>query len=1049
MANPIKYTSATQSNSIKAGNFAIGVNKGGYGPTNITNFYNGKTPNVGGYTVYVSNGSGSPSIFIAGNDAALITLSNQLGGSGITTIATALNFFNASSTMLCTNMDYPNIVTSGLVLNLDAGYTPSYPRTGTTWTDISGSGYTSTLVNGVSYGSNTLSFDGSDDAVTLPLSITLDGGNNWSVCMWVSAGVFSSLGYGTLLSNNSGGPVSNAFGMINGRISYDYYTSTWNQQLGNTTLTAGPWYFLTWVNSSPGKMLMYVNGVVDCALFNGNSGQSNPVNSIGRNWTTTFNGKILGVSIYKGKSLTPAEILQNYYAGLQRFIPTSGLVLWLDAQNPNRRISNPTIAYDVSGNVNNGNLANAISLSTNGGTSFSFDGIDDYISIPYNTAMDPTTGITLEFWINPSDISTTDYMEIFRKNISPGLQLFSFQLNGTILSFGNDTAINGYSELDIPINSTDYVNQWVHVVASYSSGLKSVYRNGILIGSTTWVTGNLLQGATDYFIGSLQGYSEFFKGLMASIKVYNRKLTSTEILSSYNATKTRYFLPAEGLSLFLDSNNTTILNGAYQNVSNDASGNNYNGDMTNGVGISNDAETSFSFDGIDDYITIPTLPSSTFSGNFTIDFWIKDGGSSATGWNWYMKSGVPGYSYTGIFIAKQGSILRMSIGTWFTDVIDYTYWNIQVGVWTKITITRNSNYVYSYCNGVQSGGSIYNDVAVGVGGFVLGQGPEYTGTSFIGKISQFSLYKRSLTPTEILQTYELQKARYINYFTNGDFSLGNTNFTGYGATMNSTVTLSGMSYSLQMPQVQYGTFTSDDLVQIDISKSYQYTVYTRTLTKGGPGNDILSGGHTGFSCYDSSQRFIDLRNCGGQANTTLTRALNAGDTYAYVSNVNSTQWYPVNDLYYFRHFMVYPPTHPEFGNKWEYTRIGFGDFNIYYSEITDIGGGELRIKFCDADNVPITFPNIGYPTPIGTGIMNGQAGSTYNYAFYPTTGDYGSWTKYISTIKGTARDAFPATTFRYATKYIKFLHLINYAIPSGTTPLPIMLIGGVKLKQIS
>jgi hypothetical protein len=469
--------------------------------------------------------------------------------------------------------------------------------------------------------------------------------------------------------------------------------------------------------------------------------------------------------------------------------------------------------------------------------------------------------------------------------------------------------------------------------------------------------------------------------------------------------------------------------------------------MTNGVGISNDAETSFSFDGYDDYISI-ALPALIFSTDFTIDFWVKDGRSSATGWNWYMKSGVPGDLYYGIFIAALGSILRMSIGDWFVDVIDYAYWNIQVGVWTKVTITRRSNYVYSYCNGIQMGSPIYSNSIVADNGFVVGQGPN-TSSTFIGNISQLSVYKKSLTPEEISQIYELQKARYVNYFTNGDFRLGNINFAESGAIMNSTVTLPGMSYSLQMPQVQYASFMSDNLVQIDISKSYQYTVYTRTLTKGGPGNDVLSGGHTGFSCYDSSQRFIDLRHCGGRANTILTRTLSVGDTYAYVSNDHSTEWFAVSGEYYFRHFMIYPPTHPEFSKKWEYTRIGFGDFDIYYSEITDIGGGELRIKFCDANNTPITFPNIGYPTPIGTGIMNGVAGQSFNYAFYPTTGDFGTWTKYMVTIKGADRDAFPATTFRYATKYIKFLHLINYAIPNGTTPLPIMLIGGVKLKQIS
>ena len=529
MANPIKYTLATQSNSIKAGNFAIGVNKGGYGPTNITNFYNGKTPNVGGYTVYVSNGSGSPSIFVAGNDAALITLSNQLGGSGITTIAAALNFFNASSTMLCTNMDYPNIVTSGLVLNLDAGYTPSYPRTGTTWTDISGSGYTSTLVNGVSYGSNTLSFDGSDDAVTLPLSITLDGGNNWSVCMWVSAGVFSSLGYGTLLSNNSGGPVSNAFGMINGRISYDYYTSTWNQQLGNTTLTAGPWYFLTWVNSSPGKMLMYVNGVVDCALFSGNSGQSNPVNSIGRNWTTTFNGKILGVSIYKGKSLTPAEILQNYYAGLQRFIPTSGLVLWLDAQNPNRRISNPTIAYDVSGNNNHGEMTNGLTFSIDGSTSFSFDGSNDCIVTNSNANILSNVAYTKIAWFKIPSYTGSNI-------ISGGNSgQHAFWLAGTNkLQAGH----NGSWSTVICTTSLS-LNTWYFGTVTFdtTNGWK-LYLNGVQ--ESTSVSTTTFTGNGEILIGAFGTGTNVFVGNIAVSLVYNRVLTATEVLAIYNTTKSRY-----------------------------------------------------------------------------------------------------------------------------------------------------------------------------------------------------------------------------------------------------------------------------------------------------------------------------------------------------------------------------------------------------------------------------------------------------------------------------------------------------------------------------
>lgn len=60
-----------------------------------------------------------------------------------------------------------NLVTSGLILNLDASNSSSYPGTGTTWYDLSGQGANSTLTNGTAWVSNGSSsyfnFDGVDD----------------------------------------------------------------------------------------------------------------------------------------------------------------------------------------------------------------------------------------------------------------------------------------------------------------------------------------------------------------------------------------------------------------------------------------------------------------------------------------------------------------------------------------------------------------------------------------------------------------------------------------------------------------------------------------------------------------------------------------------------------------------------------------------------------------------------------------------------------------------------------------------------------------------
>ena len=61
------------------------------------------------------------------------------------------------------------IVTNGLVLNLDAANKDSYPGTGTTWYDLSGQGYNGTLINGPSFNIDSggcIDFDGIDDSVT-------------------------------------------------------------------------------------------------------------------------------------------------------------------------------------------------------------------------------------------------------------------------------------------------------------------------------------------------------------------------------------------------------------------------------------------------------------------------------------------------------------------------------------------------------------------------------------------------------------------------------------------------------------------------------------------------------------------------------------------------------------------------------------------------------------------------------------------------------------------------------------------------------------------
>ena len=165
MPNPIKYSTSAQTLALKKGNFWIGTGDVGKGPTSTTDYYNGITPPSGGYTIYLNKASGGPSIYTATNDSQLISLSNTIAGQTFASAAAALAWFATQTDKMVFNIDYPAIVTDGLVLFLDAKFASSYPSSGTTCYDLTSSSSDFSLVNGLSVVNDYFSFDGTDDSL--------------------------------------------------------------------------------------------------------------------------------------------------------------------------------------------------------------------------------------------------------------------------------------------------------------------------------------------------------------------------------------------------------------------------------------------------------------------------------------------------------------------------------------------------------------------------------------------------------------------------------------------------------------------------------------------------------------------------------------------------------------------------------------------------------------------------------------------------------------------------------------------------------------------
>ena len=193
-------------------------------------------------------------------------------------------------------------------------------------------------------------------------------------------------------------------------------------------------------------------------------------------------------------------------------------------------------ANDESGNGNNGTV-NGATLTTdrfgNVNNAYSFNGTNDSISVNNNQLLNPSNAMTVTAWIKPEDITTSRNQDVVRKGDPNAIYLLSFQEYGTQLTFGLKTTSGYHIESDTPITAINYTDgQWHLIVGLYDGSNIKVFKDGILIGSKSQ-TGLILASTGKLFIGCVEGPSEFFKGSIDDIRIYNRALSDSEIQQLY------------------------------------------------------------------------------------------------------------------------------------------------------------------------------------------------------------------------------------------------------------------------------------------------------------------------------------------------------------------------------------------------------------------------------------------------------------------------------------------------------------------------------------
>lgn len=205
-------------------------------------------------------------------------------------------------------------------------------------------------------------------------------------------------------------------------------------------------------------------------------------------------------------------------------IVTNGLVLALDAADRNSYVSGSTTWFDLSGNNNNGTLANSPTFSSTNGGNLLFNGTNQYTSFSYQQpAQSSTSSFTWNIWLfyigggfNP--ILGNRFGGASWNKLT-GV-MFEYAMIQNLL-VGSPTS-NAWSNMSVVKNNTSF----------------TLYRNATSISTGTNASST---SALPFYVGGDPG-GEFSNCYVSNVQVYDRALSAAEITQNYNATKSRFNL---------------------------------------------------------------------------------------------------------------------------------------------------------------------------------------------------------------------------------------------------------------------------------------------------------------------------------------------------------------------------------------------------------------------------------------------------------------------------------------------------------------------------
>jgi hypothetical protein len=468
-----------------------------------------------------------------------------------------------------------------------------------------------------------------------------------------------------------------------------------------------------------------------------------------------FNLDTVSLELYDGGEwIVVAKGLQDYEK-----IVKIGLASHLDAGVTSSYSRSGTTVSSLSGNIS-ATLVNGVGYSTSNKGYFTFDGVDDYMTLSSST--DFSGDFSYGAWVYRSVVSPNGYTNLFTSTLqNEQLQLDTTGFPGSIGMYVN----GAYSQTE---DNVIPLNQWCHVVYQ---------RNGTTLNG--WVNGvRVFNGENDNGYGSVStaqsrvnkigaystGTSYNLNGRISNIQIYSRSLSTKEIWKNYTAMAPRFDIVTNttpitnGLVLYYDVANANSYSGSGTSVV-DLSGNSNTGTLTNTPSYSSSYGGEFQFDGSTQSIEVANSSSLSFTNQFTVSIWCSttsmanyDGiigknssGAWADGWAMYFESPSNLYFY---------------VNSWNTYRVGYNLNSTGFDLTNFVGVYNGTN-LQLYKDGllVSTGSSLTASVlntTANLGIMRVSPSNYYAP----GKFYNTMIYNRALTKYEIAQNFNAFRSRY-------------------------------------------------------------------------------------------------------------------------------------------------------------------------------------------------------------------------------------------------------------------------------------------------